>query len=102
MRLHNFVHVRIKTGGNTFHKQSFAKLVEFGERLTSQVTRSPFDQTLKLQATESIPQRSLEYTQQLANSCLSTPDPIAHVNCCGEAVDQSAVQVEERTNAWSG
>jgi len=102
MRLNNFVHVRIKARSNTLHKQSLAKLVEAGDRLTTQITRSSFDQTLKLQAAESIPKRSFEYTQQLANSRLSTPDPVAHMNCCGEAVDQGAVQIEERTNAGSG
>jgi RIO-like serine/threonine protein kinase len=102
MRLNDFVHMRIKARRNTLHEQPLAKLVEFGERLTTQITRSPDDQMFKLQAAESIAQRSFEYTQQLANSGLSTPDPIAYVNCCGEAVDQGAVQVEERTNAWSG
>jgi len=38
MRLNDFVHMRIKARRNTLHEQPLAKLVEFGERLTTQIT----------------------------------------------------------------
>ena len=55
VRLHDFVHVRVQPRGNTFDKQSLAQLVEVGERFAPQITRSPDNEVLKLQAPESIP-----------------------------------------------
>jgi hypothetical protein len=90
MRPHDFMHVEVQARGDAFDEQSLAQLVEVGERFAAQITRSPHDQMLKLQAAESIPQRGLEYPQQLADPGLPTTDPIANVNCCREAVDQCA------------
>src|ERR1700759_1613388 len=102
MRPHDFMHVEVQARGDTFDEQSLAQLVEVGERFAAQITCSPHDQVLKLQAAESIPQRGFEYPQQLADPGLPTTDPIAKVNCCREAVDQCAIEVEECTDFRSG
>jgi hypothetical protein len=102
MRLHDLAHVRVDAWGNAFHEQSGTQLVELGDRLPAQITRSPRDELLKLHATESIPQRGFHDSQELANPGLPTPDSIADVRRCGEAVNQRAVQVEERPDPWSG
>jgi len=102
VRLHDVVHVRVEACGNTFHKESLAQFVEIGDGLTTQITRRPHDEVLKFQPTESIPQRGLEHSEELADPGLPAPDAIPDVRRRREALDQRAVEVEERTDSWSG
>ena len=96
-----FAHVRVQPRGDTFDEQPLAQLVEVGERFAAQIARGPLDEVLKLQATESVPQRGFEHPEQLTDPGLPAPDPVADMNCCREAVDQRTVEIEERTDPRS-
>ncbi len=94
-------HVRIHPHGNTFDEQPLTHLVEVTQRFAPQITRGPDDEVLELEAPETVAERGVEGAEHLADPGLPAPDSLTEVNGRGEAVDQRAVEIEDRTHTGS-
>src|SRR5262249_46854423 len=102
VRLHDLAHERKDTRRNAFDEQSLAQLVQFGQRFTTQVTRSPCEQMLEPHPAQPVPHRSLDDTQHLADPRLPAPDAVARMGSGSESVHERAIEIEEGPDLRAG
>ena len=102
VRSHDLAHEGKDPRRNAFDEQSLAKLVEFGQRFTAQITGSPGQQVLEPHPAEPVPHRRLDDTQHLADPRLPAPDAVAGVGGGSEPVHERAIEVEERPDLRAG
>ena len=102
MCLHDLAHAGKDPRGNALDEQSLAEHVEFGQRLTAQITRRPCQQVLESHPAEPVPHRRLDDPQHLADPRLPAPDAVACMSCRSEPVHERAVEIEERPDLRAG